>query len=172
MRAALQDTPLWRQYREFELHPQDQSNWFGPNVIAVLEAFQSAGFDIAHIRSWGNRAAFRAKVGPLPARFSNTRMKESSRTSTWLDCILSTTRVALEKTAVSSRCSRPARLLNLVVMKVLSGYTLSSERKGEKNPHVQIGPTASRKRCFQKNHQEMRVLSRGSIFFCAKWESI
>ncbi len=68
VRTVLQRTPLWRQYREFELHPQDQSNWFGPNVIAVLEAFQSAGFDIAHIRSWGNRAAFQAKIGALPAR--------------------------------------------------------------------------------------------------------
>lgn len=68
VRTALKDTPLWRQYREFELEPQDYSNWFGPNVIAVLEAFQSAGFDIAHIRSWGDRAAFQAKGGPHPTR--------------------------------------------------------------------------------------------------------
>ena len=68
VRTALQDTPLWRQYREFELQPQDQSNWFGPNVIAVLEAFQSAGFDIAHIRSLEDRAVFRAKVGSFPTR--------------------------------------------------------------------------------------------------------
>lgn len=68
VRTALRNTPIWRQYREFELHPEDQSNWFGPNVVAVLEAFQSAGFDIAHIQSWSDRASFRAKVGPLPAR--------------------------------------------------------------------------------------------------------
>ena len=68
VRTVLQRTPLWRQYREFELHPQDQSNWFGPNVVAVLEAFQSAGFDIAHIRSLEDRAVFRAKVGSFPTR--------------------------------------------------------------------------------------------------------
>lgn len=61
-------TPVWRQYREFELHREDQSNWFGPNIVAVLEAFQSAGFSIAHTRSWRDRATFRAKAGPLPER--------------------------------------------------------------------------------------------------------
>jgi tRNA (mo5U34)-methyltransferase len=66
--AALRAAPLWRQYREFELHAQDQSNWFGPNVVAVLEAFQSAGFEIAHTRSWGNRAAFRGKARAVPPR--------------------------------------------------------------------------------------------------------
>jgi hypothetical protein len=50
------------------LHPQDQSNWFGPNVTAVLEGFQTAGFEIAHTRSWGDRASFRAQVGNLPSR--------------------------------------------------------------------------------------------------------
>jgi tRNA (mo5U34)-methyltransferase len=66
--AALQKTPIWRQYAEFELHPQDQSNWFGPNVVAVLEGFQTAGFEIAHTHSWSNRAAFRAKVSEIPVR--------------------------------------------------------------------------------------------------------
>jgi tRNA (mo5U34)-methyltransferase len=66
--VAWQRTPLWRQYAEFELVPRDQSNWFGPNVAAVLEAFQTAGFDIAHTQSWSNRAAFRARVSEIPAR--------------------------------------------------------------------------------------------------------
>ena len=66
--AALRTTPMWRQYREFELHPEDQSNWFGPNVVAVVEAFQSSGFDIVHTRSWGDRAGFRARVCPIPER--------------------------------------------------------------------------------------------------------
>jgi tRNA (mo5U34)-methyltransferase len=65
---ALRSTPIWRQYQEFELHPQDASNWFGPNVAAVLEAFESAGFDIAHLRSWGDRAAFRARAATIPKR--------------------------------------------------------------------------------------------------------
>jgi len=66
--AILRATPIWRQYREFELHPGDQSNWFGPNVVAVLEAFQAAGFNIAHTKTWEHRAGFQAKVCPIPER--------------------------------------------------------------------------------------------------------
>jgi tRNA (mo5U34)-methyltransferase len=66
--GALRLTPLWRQYRECELHPQDQSNWFGPNVGAVMEAFESAGFEIAPLRSWGDRASFHARACPIPPR--------------------------------------------------------------------------------------------------------
>ena len=62
------NTPIWRQYREFELHREDQSNWFGPNIVAVREAFESAGFDIAHTRSWSDRAGFRARVRAVPER--------------------------------------------------------------------------------------------------------
>jgi len=63
-------TPIWRQYKEFELHPQDQSNWFGPNVPAVIEAFESAGFIAEHLGSWdgGTRSAFRATATARPAR--------------------------------------------------------------------------------------------------------
>lgn len=55
-------TPLWRQFRPFEIHPKDQSNWFGPNIAAVLESFTSAGFDIRYLRSWagGARSTFKA----------------------------------------------------------------------------------------------------------------
>ncbi|MGF1582028.1 MAG: class I SAM-dependent methyltransferase [Gemmataceae bacterium] len=50
--TLFRDTPLWRQFRTREIHPTDQSNWFGPNVAAVLETFESAGFDIQFLRSW------------------------------------------------------------------------------------------------------------------------
>jgi len=62
-------TPIWRQYRECEIHPTDQSNWFGPNAQAVIESFESAGFDIEHCRSWGpgnERGAFKATIRPEP----------------------------------------------------------------------------------------------------------
>jgi tRNA (mo5U34)-methyltransferase len=68
LRRALRDTPVWRQYREFEMHPRDQSNWFGPNVAAVREAFQSAGFDAALTGLGGDQAFFRAKTTSLPLR--------------------------------------------------------------------------------------------------------
>ncbi|MDA0266582.1 MAG: DUF1698 domain-containing protein [Cyanobacteria bacterium] len=67
-------TPIWRQYREFELHPEDQSNWFGPNIQAVTESFETAGFDIVHLSSWAaDRAVFRAEAkDERPARFAGT----------------------------------------------------------------------------------------------------
>lgn len=55
----LRDVPLWQFYRHGELS-QDRSNWFGPNVAAVLDGFGSAGFDIRLTHQWGHRAAFRA----------------------------------------------------------------------------------------------------------------
>lgn len=65
-------TPIWRQYAAFELHPRDQSNWFGPNPRAVIEAFESGGFAARHLCSWGDRAAFCATVCPeLLTRFSH-----------------------------------------------------------------------------------------------------
>ena len=68
--ADLERTPLWRQYREFELGPKDYSNWFGPNIAGVLEGFQTAGFEIAHTKSWGDRAAFRGHAVAIPARLT------------------------------------------------------------------------------------------------------
>lgn len=53
-------TPIWRQYAPFELHPEDRSNWFGPNIQAVIESFESGGFVTRHLCSWADRAAFKA----------------------------------------------------------------------------------------------------------------
>jgi tRNA (mo5U34)-methyltransferase len=71
--VVFRSTPLWRQYKEFELHPEDQSNWFGPNIKAVIESFETAGFSVRHIASWdwGSRAAFRAQTVPVPSRLRN-----------------------------------------------------------------------------------------------------
>lgn len=65
----LKSTPIWRQYRAYEAHPEDSSNWFGPNIQAVTESFDSAGFDTTHLESWGKRASFRAEIkDELPER--------------------------------------------------------------------------------------------------------
>ena len=67
--SVFKSTPIWRQYKAYELHPQDTSNWFGPNIMAVIESFDSAGFDAVHIESWGDRASFRAEIrNELPDR--------------------------------------------------------------------------------------------------------
>jgi hypothetical protein len=61
--------PLWKFYREDELG-QDPSNWFGPNSEAVLQAFQSAGFQIQHLSYYyADRATFRARIKPGTPEF-------------------------------------------------------------------------------------------------------
>lgn len=66
--SALRRTPIWRQYEKFELTANDQSNWFGPNIAAVMESFVSAGFEITLTQTWGDRAAFHATCAPIPER--------------------------------------------------------------------------------------------------------
>jgi tRNA (mo5U34)-methyltransferase len=66
-------TPIWRQYREYELHPEDRSNWFGPNTAAVIESLETAGFSAQHLSSWefGTRSTFRGTVIPIPSRLTD-----------------------------------------------------------------------------------------------------
>jgi tRNA (mo5U34)-methyltransferase len=73
LKALFRATPIWRQYKEFELHPEDQSNWFGPNIAAVIESFETAGFRVEHLDSWdfGARSSFRATAVPVPSRLSD-----------------------------------------------------------------------------------------------------
>jgi len=71
MDLALRDTPIWRQYLAYELGAKDQSNWFGPNVVAVKEAFESAGFQMEHTKSWNDRAAFHGKAVKIPDRIAS-----------------------------------------------------------------------------------------------------
>jgi tRNA (mo5U34)-methyltransferase len=60
------DVPLWRFYRLGELNG-DESNWFGPNVAAVRQAFESAGFATKFLNSGGGRGRFRAVLqGEMP----------------------------------------------------------------------------------------------------------
>ena len=61
---SLAEVPLWQFYRRDELG-HDFSNWFGPNIPAVLEGFGSAGFDVSLTSRWGSRAAFRATPTPV-----------------------------------------------------------------------------------------------------------
>jgi len=60
---ALLDIPLWQFFRRDELQCDD-SNWFGPNVTAVKQALQSAGFTVEHAKLSGPRAFFKTKVTP------------------------------------------------------------------------------------------------------------
>jgi tRNA (mo5U34)-methyltransferase len=63
--------PLWRFYPGAEL-ANDPSNWFGPNIAAVVTAFQTAGFDISFLERWGSRASFKATSSGSLAAFQNT----------------------------------------------------------------------------------------------------
>ncbi len=56
---ALTQVPLWQFYKGAEL-AGDSSNWFGPNIRAVLDGLESASFR-PHLHSaWGDRAGFQA----------------------------------------------------------------------------------------------------------------
>jgi tRNA (mo5U34)-methyltransferase len=65
------EDPIWRFYPRAEL-ANDPSNWFGPNISAVVTAFQTAGFDISFLESWGSRASFKATPGGPLSAFENT----------------------------------------------------------------------------------------------------
>jgi len=65
------DDPIWRFYPGAELL-NDPSNWFGPNVSAVVSAFQTADFDISLLDRWGTRASFKATPSRSIAALENT----------------------------------------------------------------------------------------------------
>jgi tRNA (mo5U34)-methyltransferase len=56
---ALTNVPLWQFHKGDEL-ANDHSNWFGPNIRAVLDGLGSAGFLPRLHSSWGDRAGFQA----------------------------------------------------------------------------------------------------------------
>jgi tRNA (mo5U34)-methyltransferase len=62
LHEALSTVPLWQFYKSNEL-ANDYSIWFGPNIQAVLDAFESAGMQARLTDTWGDRAAFQASVG-------------------------------------------------------------------------------------------------------------
>jgi len=56
MDPRLRDLSLWQFYPHGELH-DDTSNWFGPNLQALIDSVQSAGFTVQSSRTWSDRAA-------------------------------------------------------------------------------------------------------------------
>jgi tRNA (mo5U34)-methyltransferase len=70
--GELAQLPMWRFYPRDELNA-DPSNWFGPNVQAVLEAFDSAGFRTLFLERWDDRATFCADAAaPLAQSLRET----------------------------------------------------------------------------------------------------
>jgi tRNA (mo5U34)-methyltransferase len=70
------ELPLWKFYRRNELN-KDWSNWFGPNTLAVLEAFESAGFSSQMVFNNGERASFNARVRDGMPEFLDIRSHEA-----------------------------------------------------------------------------------------------
>lgn len=60
--------PVWRGYRARELHPEDASNFFGPNTSAVECAFDDVGITTETTALWDDRASFRGVVRPGATR--------------------------------------------------------------------------------------------------------
>ena len=59
---------MWRGYRSRELHPEDASNFFGPNTSAVECAFDDVGITTETTALWDDRASFRGVVRPGATR--------------------------------------------------------------------------------------------------------
>lgn len=59
--ADLTQVPIWQFYRFDELN-RDSTNWFSPNCVAVVQAFESAGFETRVTSLNGPRATFHSKV--------------------------------------------------------------------------------------------------------------
>jgi len=78
------DIPLWRFYRLNELNG-DHSNWFGPNIAAVQQAFESAGFSTKLLNSSGGRGRFHAVVREGMPEFLNIRCQEARSYDVLLD---------------------------------------------------------------------------------------
>jgi tRNA (mo5U34)-methyltransferase len=71
---ALPNVPLWQFYKGNEL-ANDQSNWFGPNIRAVMDGLESAGFSPRLHSTWGDRAGFQATTadsGTVDASYEGT----------------------------------------------------------------------------------------------------
>jgi tRNA (mo5U34)-methyltransferase len=68
--------PLWQFFRLTELN-NDHSNWFGPNCEAVVEAFESAGFETRLLKKQGLRATFHGKVKAGPPEFLDITSTEA-----------------------------------------------------------------------------------------------
>jgi tRNA (mo5U34)-methyltransferase len=65
-------TPMWRQYRPYELNAPDPSNTFGPNSAAVRLCLESSGFEYVSSCNWADRAMYRARAAarPFPSELS------------------------------------------------------------------------------------------------------
>jgi len=70
--------PLWKFYRLNELN-RDYSNWFDPNITAVIQAFESAGFSTELVSSDDERGRFHAVVQEGMPEFLNTRCDEADK---------------------------------------------------------------------------------------------
>ena len=72
--SVLPDVALWQFYKGSEL-ANDHSNWFGPNIRAVLDGLESAGFSPRLHSTWGDRAGFQADnsgVGTVGCSYEGT----------------------------------------------------------------------------------------------------
>lgn len=76
MSPELLNVPVWQFYRRDELN-KDESNWFGPNAEAVIQAFESAGF-ATRVLSKNRRGTFHGVVKPgMPEFLGKTNIDGS-----------------------------------------------------------------------------------------------
>lgn len=72
----MENIPLWLFHRLDDLN-KDFSNWFSPNVRAVIEAMESAGFKARLTAQWPSRATFIGQVADAKPEFMSIGCGES-----------------------------------------------------------------------------------------------
>jgi tRNA (mo5U34)-methyltransferase len=110
MSPELLKTPVWQFYRRDELN-NDESNWFGPNVEAVIQAFESAGF-ATRLISKKRRGMFHGVVKPGMPEFLGTTNVDGS-CEDFVACHLQG--IDANKSFVASKCSFQNQLLTTLL---------------------------------------------------------
>jgi tRNA (mo5U34)-methyltransferase len=106
MAPELLKVPMWQFYRRDELN-QDESNWFGPNAEAVIQAFESAGF-ATRLLSKNRRGLFHGVVKPgMPEFLGKINVDRSLHD--FVNCHLQG--IDANKSFLASKCSFQNQLL-------------------------------------------------------------
>ena len=86
--------PLWQFFRKDELE-EDASNWFNPSTTAVLQAFESAGFEIKLLKNFG-RGTFQGRVKQGVPEFLTIASTEGGHYDSITSHLLGKERLGLE----------------------------------------------------------------------------
>lgn len=98
---AARAAPLWEFFRRNEIN-NDDSTWFGPTSVAVVQALESAGFGVLEPQKnqKGGRGAFQAQVKPGVPEFLAIQCAEAVYYETLVRHLFGPKRIGSEPTPV------------------------------------------------------------------------